>query len=50
MRTLRNLAHRRLRTALTVSGITIGIWHDSLMRDGCIVSHGRDAAPTQAVR
>jgi hypothetical protein len=50
MRTLRNLARRRGRTALSVSGITIGIWHDSLMRDGCIVSHGRDAAPTQAVR
>jgi hypothetical protein len=50
MRILRSLARRRLRTALTVSGITIGIRHDSLMRDGCIVSHGRDAAPTRAVR
>jgi hypothetical protein len=50
MRILRNLARRRLRTALTVSGITIGIWHDSLMRDDCIVSHGRDAAPTRAAR
>ena len=50
MRILRSLARRRLRTALTVSGITIGIRHDSLMRDGCIVSHGRDAAPRQADR